>query len=543
MTVKDKANKPSGATRRGKGTADSSSASRCQTADGRAPAPSSSKKGRGDKPTKVHSLFWSRASVLDYQKCLDIIGVDYRINAYRGVQIKLPGEDWQDWQDNVDDHVYKLVQRDCEFYYFQNKHKFYRPIVISKVDRESAIKDLLHQNRYNPLQDWFNTIEESSEPIDLIGAVFKLDFADEITNDYTIEELVQYCIDFCCLIGKGVYLRTFKPGSSFPFFPVILGQQGCGKSMWCELLLPPEIAAFAFNRDLDMSDSNADRIAICQRAAVVECEEMVGHSRKDISDIKAFVSSPEATVRMPYARRPQLVKKHFVPINTTNDEQCLPIEPSGNRRWVMMPIARKDGWTKTDVEINLPLAIDKLRTKFWGYVKYLVNQKREKASYRHWSEKSREIRERLAGVATKRLFTIEHAIDGLLDIYDHRKDNYGQVLTGEERLEGIPFDVPGGVGDRSIMKLLPKEVTSGRYTMQAIIKVLRDVKGWTDAGRPRIGGKRCTKLKPPASATIRPSKKPSNEPSLDEQADQSLVSDSVNIPPKHTTGHDYPPLD
>lgn len=478
-----------------KGTGESSIPSGCQSPEEEESTTTASVKKQGKAPLK-QSFLTTRAGTLDYKRCLVLLGIEYRRHAYCGVQVKLPGKDWEDWSDTIDDHIYDMVQEACETYYYKSKHKFYKPIIVSKADRETVVKNLLHRPAFNPLKTYFEQIEESDEPIDLISEVFDLAFDLAIIERHSASMIKQYCIDFCSLIGKGVWLRTFCPGSSFPFFPILLGEQGSGKSLWCELLLPPEIAAYAFNRDLDMSVSNADRVAICQRAAIVECEEMMGHSRKDIADIKAFVSSPIAVVRMPYARRPQTEKKHYVPINTTNDENCLPIEPSGNRRWPMMPIKRKSEWTPTMVEIELPKKMNLLRAKFWGYIKHLVKTMGEDASYRHWTVTSRQIREELVDVATKRIFLIENAIDQLLE--QPNPHNHDYVLTPEERRSGIPFDVPGNSNQRSIMKLLPKDVTSSRYTPQAIAKILHTVKGWKSLpDRPRIDGKRCTLVMPP----------------------------------------------
>ena len=68
---------------------------------------------------------------------------------------------------------------------------------------------------------------------------------------------------------------------------------------------------------------------------------MTGSTKAEIEQLKAFWTRTDDAMRLAYGRNPESLPRRCVLIGTTNRADCLPNDPSGNRRWV--PIKLKHG--------------------------------------------------------------------------------------------------------------------------------------------------------------------------------------------------------
>ena len=135
--------------------------------------------------------------------------------------------------------------------------------------------------------------------------------------------------------------RAFEPGAKLDEMPVLVGPQGCGKSTALRLALPPQDPQW-FADGLHLAADPKARAESLQGRVVVEAAEMAGSTRAELESLKAFLSrTDDGAVRLAYRRNPETMLRRAIIVGTTNDEYCLPNDPSGNRRFVIVKVGSK----------------------------------------------------------------------------------------------------------------------------------------------------------------------------------------------------------
>ena len=464
------------------------------------------KKEKKAQKVKIYSTF---RPVIDFQDCLKGLGIKYRTHAFRGTQISLDqGKTWVGGTKELDSFVYNEVLRRCNLMMKNSKGKFEtKPANFAQAPRNDAIASMLHQHRYDPLVDWINDLptERCDNAEQLLGRVFTPDLDD---SGYSMEHVEWYYRDLLMLIIKGIIMRTLYPGCSFPFFPIFVGQQGCGKSYGIQLILPPEIAQDAFVDSLDMSLPTKEKEMILRDAAIVECSELAGRNQqKDVAEHKSFVSTKNSKIRVPYSRYPEQVLRRAIAIGTSNDDECLPVDPTGDRRTIIVPVARYYEWSKTDVETKLPEVMDEWRDRLFSHAKWLIAQGQD-CSYRWWKKSSLEMRTELITKAEKRAYWLELAIDELL-LSPILEEDFGSNkyrFTEDQKKNGVPLQVSMDSTHTSIMKMLKYNTARDHNVPRSMsAKLVGDTlakKRWEKERRRLNGrGNPVTCWKPPTKST------------------------------------------
>ena len=119
--------------------------------------------------------------------------------------------------------------------------------------------------------------------------------------------------------------RIFHPGCDYQLAPILLGDQGIGKSHCLSRLG----GAWYGSLVDDVSDPHA--IDAIQKLWFVEIKEMAA-MKKDVDANKRFIDSARDTRRQAYARRAITIPRHCVFVITTNNKMCL-TDMTGNRRY------------------------------------------------------------------------------------------------------------------------------------------------------------------------------------------------------------------
>ncbi len=158
--------------------------------------------------------------------------------------------------------------------------------------------------------------------------------------------------------------RAYKPGTKFDLIVVLVGPQGVGKSTAFAWLFPPSERDRWFSDALTLSSSERERVEALQGRVIVECAELAGATRADLARMKSFVSrTDDGGTRLAYRRDPESRPRRAVIVGTTNDRNCLPNDPTGNRRFV--PIAVTAGQVA-----HLRAWLDQHRGQLWAEALY-----------------------------------------------------------------------------------------------------------------------------------------------------------------------------
>jgi len=139
------------------------------------------------------------------------------------------------------------------------------------------------------------------------------------------------------LVGL-IYLAHGRPS---PLFLVLHGPQSSGKTEFFRRLLPKELFDYYSESKLDAGKD--DEILMCEKWIVMD-DEFGGKSKQESKKIKELTSKDVFSLRRPYARYNEDIKRLAALCGTTNDKKILN-DPTGNRRIIPIHV----DWVNRDL--------------------------------------------------------------------------------------------------------------------------------------------------------------------------------------------------
>ena len=230
----------------------------------------------------------------------------------------------------------------------------------------TVLGEHLHQNQVDPFKLWLDRLPPwDGEPrLDsLLGELFGIpDDGGLLTKE--IEDRPPEAPD--CLLSwasrfliLGPLTRSLEPGYKLDEMLILTGRQHIGKSTFCKWLLPQDIPdLFQENFRFDMDPKQ--RAEQMRGKAIVEVSEVSGLSHADLEDLKAFLTRTDDEIRLTWRKDPYSLPRTCIFVGTTNNETPLPNDPSGLRRWVVIPVA-----SRYDYSV-LTTSIEGDRTQLWA---------------------------------------------------------------------------------------------------------------------------------------------------------------------------------
>ena len=196
--------------------------------------------------------------------------------------------------------------------------------IFSEKKIESAIRIVANENRYHPIRDYLNGLKwDGTERI----AHVLHHFLGAAEDEYTCEAMKIFLL--------GAIKRVFQPGCKFEIMLCLVGGQGAGKSAFFRLLA---VKDEWFSDDLRrLDDDNVYRKL--QGHWIIEMSEMIATANaKSIEEIKSFLSKQKETYKVPYETHPADRLRQCVFAGTTNRQDFLPRDRTGNRRFIPIPV-------------------------------------------------------------------------------------------------------------------------------------------------------------------------------------------------------------
>lgn len=136
----------------------------------------------------------------------------------------------------------------------------------------------------------------------------------------------------------GLVHRVFEPGCFHRWMLILAGPQKIGKSGLGMALVGQHNVA-----DFKDGMSPQDEMLLMHSCLVLNMDELVKYQRaSDLLHLMAQISAPQDTFRAPYERAPAKHLRHCVMIGSLNpeeDEGFLRHNPSGNNRFVVVPVS------------------------------------------------------------------------------------------------------------------------------------------------------------------------------------------------------------
>jgi len=209
------------------------------------------------------------------------------------------GDEWTD----RDDSQLQMYLRKTYTEFANEKLTFNAVTVFSDDHRFHVVKDFFHS-----LPKWDGKPRAKKLFVKFLGAD-DIPYVHEVTLN----------------ILTAAIARIFHPGCDYQLAPILLGEQGIGKSHCLSRLG----GAWYGSLVDDVGDPHA--IDAIQKLWFVEIKEMAA-MKKDVDANKRFIDSAKDTRRQAYARRATTIPRHCVFVITTNNKMCL-TDMTGNRRY------------------------------------------------------------------------------------------------------------------------------------------------------------------------------------------------------------------
>lgn len=257
--------------------------------------------------------------------CLDKLGVGLRLNTRaKKYEYEIGGE----WVIADDEETAKLRGTIAKRFSARSGSNEAMPLKYSAemfLDLRAALGADL---RRDPFLDWLDTLPAWDGVPRIDGLLTDLFGADP-------SPLVKWASRY---IGIGAVQRAFEPGAKLDEVPILFGEQGTGKSAFVRAWF-----------DDDQHEWHGDAVDLGARAkeqaeqlagrVVCELSELAGIRKAELERLKSFITrQDDGQFRWAYARAPVASPRRVVFVGTTNEGECLPNDPSGNRRFVVIEL-------------------------------------------------------------------------------------------------------------------------------------------------------------------------------------------------------------
>jgi predicted P-loop ATPase len=204
---------------------------------------------------------------------------------------------------------------------------------------------LATSNKYHPVQDYLQMckLKHGSDTLKLL---------DKPSERYIGTEKPIYDV-FVRKTLIGAVARAFKYGCKVDTSLILQGKQGKRKSTFFKTL-----AGEWFDDSLSNNTSDKDEKLKLHSTWIMEWAELETiFSRKDVSSVKAFLSSSVDKFRAPFTQNSQSYPRHSIICGTTNSDDFLQ-DSTGTRRFWVVPIPENKN-------INVDL-LAKERDQLWA---------------------------------------------------------------------------------------------------------------------------------------------------------------------------------
>ena len=190
--------------------------------------------------------------------------------------------------------------------------------ITSRAQVTDGLTVAVRANAYHPIKDYLNGLEwDEGERLDTLF----IDLFGAADTPYTRAVTRKA---FTAAVA-----RVYHPGCKFDYVPVLVGDQGIGKSTVLAKMGGPWFS------DSVTTLTGKEALESIQGSWVIELGELAGLRRAEVDAVKHFVSKKEDRFRVAYGKRVEHFPRRCVFFGTTNEEDFLR-DVTGNRRfWVV----------------------------------------------------------------------------------------------------------------------------------------------------------------------------------------------------------------
>ena len=277
---------------------------------------------------------------------------------------------WHEINDRSENAIREEIRRRLNTVRFYERNgqqvKKLATAVFGKDRWTECLNAALARREIDPFKEWLQELTpKQSDLLDTwLNDLFHINLASQ--------DFVNWGSRFFFL---GAVWRTMQPGCKLDEIPVLSGAQGVGKSAVGRSILPTDFVERGHGDALVLADDPKKVAESLQGRIVVEASEMSGISRADVERLKANISrQDDGSVRLSYRKNPETLPRRAIFYGTSNDDQFLPNDPTGNRRFVSIVIEREEAKQRVEDYFR------KHREELWAAAMYEYSM-REPANF------------------------------------------------------------------------------------------------------------------------------------------------------------------
>ena len=269
------------------------------------------------------ALTFDRKDADALEAALGALGITFRYNL-RAMQAEISngGAKWTKTTDRSSADLRRMIAG--KFAYRLARKQEIAPLKYGKDSWDEHLNALLYHRETDPFRDWLEGLPKWDGTKRLIKLL--PDCLGAIDGPLT-----RWAGTYLTL---GAVQRTYDPGCLLREIPIIIGPQRAGKSQLLSNLLPPDQPDW-FSDSLCVSEPSQKRLEAILGRVICELSELTGFRRAELEALKAFISRrDDGATRLSYRRDPETALRRCILVGTSNDQECLPADPSGNTRYV-----------------------------------------------------------------------------------------------------------------------------------------------------------------------------------------------------------------
>lgn len=191
------------------------------------------------------------------------------------------------------------------------------------------IVTIAHRNSYHPVRDWLSGLEEW-DGHDRVQTI--LDSVLDIEYFQGIEKLPRILLTkWLVSCVAAVMAKSYRGRGVLTF----QGAQEIGKTSFFRSIVPTEHFDNWFKDGVHLDSKDKDSVKRVISYWIVELGEIEGMFKKEISALKAFITSDEDVLRLPYERKSEKYPRRTILCATVNDPNFLNDPTGSSRFWVL----------------------------------------------------------------------------------------------------------------------------------------------------------------------------------------------------------------
>jgi predicted P-loop ATPase len=198
-----------------------------------------------------------------------------------------------------------------------------------KSPKEDCIEialSIAKKQPFNPVADYLKQCHKQyGDDISILSGLADryLGNDEEITQTQLIKTLIR------------AVARAFEPGCKSDEVTVLAGPQGFGKSEFLKALASPTWFCDDFSDPRDK-----DHLLKLHESWIVEWAELHGLGKREVTKVKAFITTARDLIRKPYDPRSKHLPRPSIMVGTSNDAEFL-TDATGNRRWWIIKVGQR----------------------------------------------------------------------------------------------------------------------------------------------------------------------------------------------------------